>query len=117
MTSTINSPQQVAEASEMSLQEIVTRNIKVAMVLRNINQKELAKALGYTPSAISQKVTGRVDWNLVDIEKASGFLNVKPEALVAGHGFEPWTSGFLDGPRGPRFTSMTTLKPNVILAA
>jgi hypothetical protein len=32
-------------------------------------------------------------WNLVDIEKASGFFNVKPEALVAGHGFEPWTSG------------------------
>ncbi|MDY4678142.1 MAG: hypothetical protein SO360_04705 [Bifidobacterium tsurumiense] len=25
-------------------------------------------------------------------EKASGFLGVKPEALVAGHGFEPWTS-------------------------
>ena len=30
---------------------------------------------------------------LDDIEKASEFFKVNPEALVAGHGFEPWTSG------------------------
>ncbi|WP_438938793.1 hypothetical protein [Bifidobacterium breve] len=38
-------------------------------------------------------MTRRVAWSLEDIEKASGFFKVNPEALVAGHGFEPWTSG------------------------
>lgn len=75
------------------LQAIVTRNIRVAMALRGVNQKDLAKVLGIATSSMSQKFTGKTLWNLVDIEKASGFFNVKPEALVAGHGFEPWTSG------------------------
>lgn len=63
------------------------------MALRGVNQKDLAKVLGIATSSMSQKFTGKTLWNLVDIEKASGFFNVKPEALVAGHGFEPWTSG------------------------
>lgn len=75
------------------LQAIVTRNIRFAMALRGVNQKDLAKVLGIATSSMSQKFTGKTLWNLVDIEKASGFFNVKPEALVAGHGFEPWTSG------------------------
>ena len=75
------------------LQAIVTQNMRIAMAMRGVSQKDLAAAMGFNPSAISQKMTGRVLWNLEDIEKASGFFNVKPEALVAGHGFEPWTSG------------------------
>ena len=75
------------------LQAIVTRNIRVAMALRGVNQKDLAKVLGIATSSMSQKFTGKTLWNLVDIEKASGFFNVKPEALVAGHGFEPCSSG------------------------
>lgn len=67
------------------LQAIVTRNIRVAMALRGVNQKDLAKVLGIATSSMSQKFTGKTLWNLVDIEKASGFFNVKPEALVAGH--------------------------------
>ena len=62
------------------------------MALRGVNQKDLAKVLGIATSSMSQKFTGKTLWNLVDIEKAPGFFNVKPEALVAGHGFEPWTS-------------------------
>ena len=75
------------------LQENVTKFIKVAMTLNGVSQKTLAEALGYNPSAVSQKMSGRVRWNLDDIEKASNFLHVKPEAMVAGQGFEPWTSG------------------------
>ena len=69
--------------------------MKVAMTLRNVKQKDLANALGVDRSSISQKMTRRVAWSLEDIEKASDFFHVKPEALVAGHGFEPWTSGYL----------------------
>lgn len=88
------------------LQAIVTQNMRIAMAMRGVSQKDLAAAMGFNPSAISQKMTGRVLWNLEDIEKASGFFDVKPEALVAGHGFEPWTSG---DTRGPRFKSMGLL--------
>jgi DNA-binding XRE family transcriptional regulator len=117
MRTNIISPKVKAEEAPEGLQTIVTRNMRVAMAIRGTNQKELGNALGLARSSISLKMTGRVVWSLEDIEKAAHFFNVRPDQLVAGHGFEPWTSGFLDGPRGPRFTSMTTLKPNVILAA
>lgn len=102
MTTTI-SPKVDAQAEALSLQDVVTRNMKIAMTLRDVKQKDLANALGMDRSSISQKMTRRVAWSLEDIEKASGFFHVKPEALVAGQGFEPWTSG---DTRGPRFKSM-----------
>ena len=106
MTIATISPKVAAQAESVSLQDIVTRNMKVAMTLRNVKQKDLANALGVDRSSISQKMTRRVAWSLEDIEKASDFFHVKPEALVAGHGFEPWTSG---DTRGPRFKSMGLL--------
>ena len=96
MTTATLSPQAQVKSNEGKgdgLQSIVTQNMRIAMAMRGVSQKDLAAAMGFNPSAISQKMTGRVLWNLEDIEKASGFFNVKPEALVAGHGFEPWTSG------------------------
>lgn len=102
MTTTISL--KVEAQAETSLQDIVTRNMRIAMAARNVKQKDLATALGVERSSISQKMTRRVNWSLEDIEKASGFFHVKPEALVAGQGFEPWTSG--DTARGPRFKSM-----------
>ena len=92
-------PVATGEEQRESLQDVVTRNMRVAMALRGVNQTKLAEALGVDRSAISQKMTRRVAWSLEDIEKASGFFKVNPEALVAGHGFEPWTSGY---PRGPK---------------
>lgn len=56
--------------------------MKVAMTLRNVKQKDLANALGVDRSSISQKMTRRVAWSLEDIEKASDFFHVKPEALA-----------------------------------
>ena len=88
---------------KVGIQDIVTRNMKVAMALHDVNQQKLADALGVSRSSISQKMTHRVVWSLEDIEKASELFQVSPEALVAGHGFEPWTSG---DTRGPRFKSM-----------
>ncbi|MFU0514604.1 hypothetical protein ACMZ7X_02300 [Gardnerella swidsinskii] len=47
---------------------------------------------------LSQKFTGRTRWNMDDIEKASSYFKVKPEALVSSQlvgpqGLEPWTDG------------------------
>lgn len=76
-----------------NLQKTVTKNMRVALAANGLQQKDLAAAIGITSASMSAKFTGKANWNLVDIEKASGFFHVKPEALVAGHGFEPWTSG------------------------
>ena len=54
--------------------------MRVAIALRGCAQKDLAAAMGITPASLSQKFVGKTLWNLVDIEKASGFFNVKPEA-------------------------------------
>lgn len=77
----------------IELNKTVTKNMRVALAANGLQQKDLAEALGITTASMSAKFTGRTLWNLGDIEKASDFFNVKPEALVAGHGFEPWTSG------------------------
>ena len=75
--------------------------MKVAMTLRNVKQKDLANALGVDRSSISQKMTRRVAWSLEDIEKASDFFHVKPEALVSGDDLNPWTS-WVDEPASYR---------------
>ena len=87
----------------------------MALGYYNIDQKTLAKALGQASSSISLKMRGKLTWSLEDIEKASGFFDVKPEALVAGHGFEPWTSGLL--PRGPKVQIHEATPLSLILAA
>ena len=69
MTTATISPKVAAQAESVSLQDIVTRNMKVAMTLRNVKQKDLANALGVDRSSISQKMTRRVAWSLEDIEK------------------------------------------------
>lgn len=89
--------------------------MRVAIALRGCAQKDLAAAMGITPASLSQKFVGKTLWNLVDIEKASGFFNVKPEALVAGHGFEPWTSGATPRPMVQIHAGLSRL--SLILAA
>ena len=69
-----------------NLQKTVTKNMRVALAANGLQQKDLAAAIGITSASMSAKFTGKANWNLVDIEKASDFFNVKPEALVAGHG-------------------------------
>ena len=92
-TATMSATATLKPSTELTLQQIVSRNMRMALGYYNTDQKTLAKALGQASSSISLKMRGKLTWSLEDIEKASGFFNVKPEVLVAGHGFEPWTSG------------------------
>ena len=79
------------EATEMTLQEIVSKNIQIAMIVANKNQQSIATALNIGRSTVSQKIHGRVAWTLEDIEKAAKFFNIEPAALVGPQGLEPWT--------------------------
>ena len=83
MTSTISNPKQVTN-SNFDLQRAVTHKIRVAMAeTGKLAQKDLAKALQMTPSAVSAKFTGKTLWNLEDIEKAARYFNVSPAYLVS----------------------------------
>ena len=84
MTTATISPKVAAQAESVSLQDIVTRNMKVAMTLRNVKQKDLANALGVDRSSISQKMTRRVAWSLEDIEKASDFFSCEARGVGSG---------------------------------
>ena len=83
-----------AATKKRGLQDLVSFNLRMMMAARSMNQQDMADVLGVTRPAVSQKFSGKHPWSLDDIEKASEFFNVNPEALVAGHGFEPWTSGY-----------------------
>lgn len=83
-----------------SLEDTLITNIRVALAMRNMSQNALAKLMGITGGALSQKMTGTITWTLPDIEKAGQLLGVEPAVLlnphgllVAGCGFEPQTSG------------------------
>lgn len=79
---------------EYNLQSTITDNIRKLMKQRGAKHADLAKALGVSTSTVSQKLTDRISWTLTDMKRAAKYFNVYPAALlVAGQGFEPWTSG------------------------
>ena len=95
------------------LEEVISTNMRLALALRKKNQSDLSRALGVSSGLVSQKMHGTTSWTIADMEKAGQFLRIAPAKflepnglLVAGHGFEPWTSG---DTRGPRFKSMGLL--------
>ena len=81
MTAVMVSPALKAQKQELSLQDRVTYNMKVLIAIRQTSQKDLAQAMGIAAPTLSQKFSGRTRWNMDDIEKASDFLDVKPEAM------------------------------------
>ena len=70
------------ESRKNTIQKLVTQNMRLRMGLQNVSQKELAEAIGITPSSLSAKFVGRTLWNLVDVEKAANFFNIKPATLL-----------------------------------
>ncbi len=96
-----------------SLYESLGIAVQSAMFRRRIRNKDLALALGVTPSVAGRKLRGEVAWTLQDVFAAAEMLGLEPGALlpvrktenpdqvdlvgipdlVAGTGFEPATSG------------------------
>lgn len=69
-----------------SIQDIVTRNMKIAMAVNDTNQQTLANELGISRSSVSQKMTHRVIWSLEDIEKAGRFFRISPARFLEPNG-------------------------------
>jgi hypothetical protein len=65
------------------LQRAISRNVKVLMAIRQIDQqRELAAALGMTAAELSRKLSNKRRWHLDDIAALAGALRVLPEDVA-----------------------------------
>ena len=113
-------------------QQIAVANIKLLLDASHSKKKDLAEYLGKVPQSLSKMLQNKQTWFFEDMCTAAEFFGVGIETLVrtdltplkaeqilktaapngndgqlvAGHGFEPWTSGY---PRGPRSKPMPRL--------
>lgn len=111
-------------------QKIAVANINLFLAVSHKKKKDLAECMDKVPQALSKMLQNKQTWFFEDMCNAADFFNVGIDTLVrtdltpmkaeqilktaapddgnggqsvAGHGFEPWTSG---DTRGPRFKSM-----------
>lgn len=74
-------------------------------MIAEANSFELLDSGRYLKPSYARKTTGKIqpvldiEWYKrmggIDIEQAAAFFRVDAAALVAGQGFEPWTSGYV----------------------
>lgn len=70
------------ETATIPLETIISRNVKVALALRDKNQTDLSRALGVSRATISQKIHGVCSWTIADMEKVGQFLDIAPSRLL-----------------------------------
>ena len=105
----------------LTLQQIISDNMLFALAARRLNRAKLAEGIGVSGGLISQKLRGRTNWTIEDMEKAGRYLNIEPAWFLRAHnvmveavgpvGLEPTTGGllpisslsfFVERPRGLR---------------
>lgn len=117
MTATITMP----STASMAAGDVAITNINMIISVRHIPKKDVAAILGKFPQSFSRMLKIGYPWTFDDMVKVANYLGVtlndltdvnltaakvlqmqKTAApddsgndgqLVAGHGFEPWTSG------------------------
>ncbi|MFR0603182.1 helix-turn-helix domain-containing protein [Bifidobacterium pseudolongum subsp. globosum] len=88
----------------MTLQEVITRNMRIALGYNGKRQSDLARAFGVSRVTVSQKMTGKINWTIEDMEKAGRYLGIEPAWFLRAHeisepqlvgplGLEPRTGG------------------------
>ena len=90
----------------LTLQTTISRNMRIALGYNAKNQADLARAFGVSRTTISQKMVGKVNWTIEDMERAGRYLNIEPAWFLRTHdidapefvgplGLEPRTGGLL----------------------
>ncbi len=73
---------ETVELPGIALEEVISRNIRRALMLRSKNQSDLSRAFGVSPATISQKMHGICAWTIADIDKAGRYLNIAPARFL-----------------------------------
>lgn len=89
----------------LTLQQIISDNMLFALAARRLNRAKLAEGIGVSGGLISQKLRGRTNWTIEDMEKAGRYLGIEPAWFLRAHnvmgepvgpvGLEPTTGGLL----------------------
>lgn len=66
----------------LSVNQVVTREIRSAMSREGVTQKELAKAMQLSPGSVSLKLRGEVSFSLTELLSIAGILNLSLEELL-----------------------------------
>lgn len=77
------------ENTGLTLQQIISGNILVAIDARHINRAKLAEGLSVSGGLISQKLLGRTKWTVEDMEKAGRYLDIEPDWFLRDHRHGP----------------------------
>lgn len=67
------------------LSQLVAANIRAGVARRGWKQKDLAKALGITPTAVSRKWLGHRAWHLDELDAVAKALGVPVQDLFHPH--------------------------------
>jgi antitoxin component HigA of HigAB toxin-antitoxin module len=59
------------------LEGVISRVVRVLMTLNEETQVDLAEVLGIKPQAVSDKMNGRIRWNIDDIERMARHYEVR----------------------------------------
>lgn len=68
----------------MTLQEAVSRNVRVIAAARGTTPTEAARRVGMHASRLHAKLQGKTRWNVEDLELLAAALDVEPARLVSG---------------------------------
>lgn len=128
--------------ANMAAGDIAITNINMIISVRRIPKKDVAAVLGKFPQSFSRMLKPGYPWSFADMAKVSDYLGVSLNDLtdpnltpakaleyaktaapddgnggqsVAGHGFEPWTSGATPRPMVQIHAGLSRL--SLILAA
>lgn len=70
----------------MDIDEAISTNIRVSILRRRTTQKYLAEGLGMTLAALQNRLSGRVEWRVKEVELATQVLDTDLCELLK---FEP----------------------------
>ena len=107
-------------SASMRKQDVIAMNANMILSNTDLMKKDLAKAMGISPQAMASRLQSKATWSIDEACAAADFFGMplsvlmSPDLtpakavgytknrhpndsdggqLVAGHGFEPWTSG------------------------
>lgn len=108
-------------SAKLRRQDVVAMNANMILGNTDLMKKDLAKAMGISPQSMASRLQGKANWTIDETCAAAEFFGLPLMALldadltpakaleymknrrpgdsgnggqmVAGHGFEPWTSG------------------------
>ncbi|WP_373202627.1 helix-turn-helix transcriptional regulator [Mycobacterium marinum] len=64
------------------MQSHVAANVRAELARKNKRQEHLADLLGFTRQAVSQRLLGRVDFRVAELQAIADYLEVPISALV-----------------------------------